>query len=330
MTNLGGRGLLTSGLLALVINGQASTLGFSWDNDLFVGTDKNYTNGVRVSWVGEAHQRCKEQNTVTCQIAKGVSLLPGVSLSDTQHALTVSLQQIMLTPQNISRKEPDFDALPYVGYSNLELGLFSWDNNGLFGYGIRAGIVGEDSGAEETQKIVHRITGSEPPRGWDNQLGHDTIGGVYLFNAHRAFRHVSEGGYETELGYAWGVDANNFNGTARAGGFIRFGRNLPRNFIPDYAGVGTAGSLVGLFDGNGFGWETFFGVSADYIGYSYLEKNSGPYDVEVRRGVMGLITGTGFHNDNWSVTLTVQGSTSQLRHDDDVLGFGNLSLMWRI
>ena len=38
---------------------QANTFGFSWDNDAFLGQDKNYTNGVRFSWVGDGQSDCQ-------------------------------------------------------------------------------------------------------------------------------------------------------------------------------------------------------------------------------------------------------------------------------
>ncbi len=313
----------------LPVTGLASTFGFSWDNDLFVGSDGQYTNGVSISWVGEAHDRCDRNGTFTCGLAAVLDPLPGISLADEKHALTLSLEQIMITPADISRDTPNFNDLPYVGYSNLELGLFSWNGDNLFGYGVRVGVVGPDSGAEQSQKVVHKITGSTEPRGWDNQLGSDLIGGAYFLHAHRLVRH-QQGPLESEVGYAWGVDANNFNGTASAGAFWRIGQNLPRNFIPDYAGIGTAGSLVGLFDGDGFGWEVFVASFGEYIGYSYLEENSGPYNVESRDGILGLVLGGGISLNDFSFTLTLQGSSSPIRDSDDILSFGNMSFMWRI
>ncbi|EKF74307.1 hypothetical protein A11A3_08910 [Alcanivorax hongdengensis A-11-3] len=309
---------------------RASTFGFSWDNDLFVGTDRNYTNGVRISWVGEDQGQCDRTASLTCGVARGVQWLPGIDLDGSRQALTLSVAQIMITPHDITRSTPDYNDLPYVGYSNLELGLFSWNDDSLFGYGLRGGVVGPDSGAEQSQKVVHKITGSQEPMGWDNQLGSDAIGGLWFLYSHRYLHHISDSGLETELGYAWGVDANNFDGNAQAGGFIRIGRNLPRNFIPDYAGIGTAGSLVGLFDGKGFGWESFLGASGQYLGYSYLDEKSGPYDVRVRDGILTLVLGGGVHTDNFSFTMTLQSSSSPLRDSDDLLSFGNLSFMWQI
>ena len=309
---------------------QANTFGFSWDNDAFLGQDKNYTNGVRFSWVGNGQSDCQANGGLTCGVARALDPLPGVSASDERHALTVSLQQIMITPSDISRTTPDYNDLPYVGYSNLEVGLFSWDRKNLFGYGVRAGIVGPDSGAEQSQKFVHKVVGANEPQGWDDQLGHDAIGGVYFLHAHRLFRTTNDAGYQTELGAAWGIDANNFDGGAQVGGFIRFGRNLPGNFIPDYAGLGTAGSLVGLFDNPGFGWEVFFGLSGQYVGYSYLEEHAGRYDIEASDAIGAVITGFGVRSGEFSFTMTVQTSTSPVRDNNDPLSFGNMSFMWAI
>ena len=180
---------------------QASTFGFSWDNDLFVGSDGQYTNGVRISWVGDAHDRCDRNGTFTCGLAAALDPLPGIGLDDEKHALTLSLEQIMITPSDIARETPDFNDLPYVGYSNLELGLFSWNGNSLFGYGVRVGVVGPDSGAEQSQKVVHKVTGSTEPQGWDNQLGSDLIGGAYFINARRLMRYSGRS-LESEVGYA--------------------------------------------------------------------------------------------------------------------------------
>lgn len=302
--------------------------GVSWDNDIFFGTDGSYTNGIRVSWVGDTHQQCEEKTTFTCHTAEAFSWLPGVGEKNEKHALTVSLEQAMITPEDISVAEPNYNDLPYVGYSNVELGLFSWDDHRLVGYGVRLGVVGQDSGAEETQKAVHAITGSQAPQGWDNQLGPDVIGGAYVFVAERWRNGVRNNDWQYEWGYAAGVNANNFYGTARVGGFARLGKNLPGNFIPDYAGVGTAGSLVGLFDASGFGWEAFAGVYGEYIGYSYLVEKGDLYNVPGQDTAFSLVLGGGVRWNRFSSMLTMQGASTARRDDGDILGFGNLSLIW--
>lgn len=323
------RFILLLGVL-LPVSVIASTFGLSWDNDLFVGSDGHYTNGVRISWVGEAHDHCESNSSVTCGVAGFMSPLPGIAFRDDQHALTFSLEQMMITPKDISQSAPNYNDLPYAGYSNLEMGLFSWDDDSLVGYGMRLGVVGPSSGAEQSQKLAHKVTGSDEPQGWDNQLGTDLIGGLYFINARRFKQFQWDSALQGELGYAWGVDANNFHGTSSAGGFFRVGHNLPGNFIPDYAGIGTAGSLVGLFDGTGFGWEVFISTFGEYIGYSYLETHARQYNVETRDGVLGVTAGGGVHWDTFSFTLAIQSSTSPLRSRDESASFGNMSFMWKI
>lgn len=310
----------------------ASTLGFAWDNDLFVGEDGRYTNGVRFSWVGNAHEQCagEQDRGLTCGLARVINPLPGIRLEGQKHALAVGLEQTMVTPSDITRSAPDYSDVPYVGYSNIELGMFSWNAQHLLGYGIRIGTTGPDSGAEQSQKVIHKITGSEEPKGWDNQLGPDVIGGVIAVFANRLFRHDHANGLQTDMGYSAMLDANNFLGTAGISSFVRFGKNLPENFTPDYAGVGTSSSQVGLFEQRGLGWEFFLGATAQYIGYFYLEEKTDLYDLETRDGTLGLVVGSGLHLDNFSFTLTLQGSQSPLRNNDDILSFGNMSFMWKI
>lgn len=321
--------LLLAGVL-LGSDASAAMLGLSWDNDLFVGQDKNYTNGLRLSYVGDSHEQCRSKSSVTCGLVRSTSFLPGVQTAGQRHAVTVSLQQVMVTPSDIERKTPDYGDIPYVGYSNLELGVFHWDDDELVGFGVRGGVVGPDSGAEQSQKLVHKITGSNQPEGWDNQLGQDLVGGVFATYVTRALRHTTSGGYQTEIGYGGSVNANNFDSNVEVGAFIRFGRNLPGNFLPDYAGLGTVGSLVGLFDRPGFGWEVFLGASGQYNAYSYIEENSGLYDLERRDLSGGVITGFSVRTaGGFSFSMTLQSSSSPLR-DSSPINFGNMSFTWAL
>ncbi|MDX1409237.1 MAG: lipid A deacylase LpxR family protein, partial [Saprospiraceae bacterium] len=179
-------------LVVLPAWSAASTLGFSWDNDLFVGEDGRYTNGVRLSWLGDTHDHCESGDSVTCHVAGFLNPMPGIRLEDNHQALAVGLEQTMVTPSDITRSEPQYDDVPYVGYTNLELGMFSWNTDHLVGYGVRIGTTGPDSGAEQSQKVIHKITGSKEPKGWDNQLGPDVIGGVMAVYANRFFRHYHD------------------------------------------------------------------------------------------------------------------------------------------
>ncbi|SDW27482.1 lipid A deacylase LpxR family protein [Marinobacter mobilis] len=317
-------------VLFLPLSAGADTLALSWDNDLMVGSDGRYTNGVRLSFVGDTHDDCGRQDGAVCTVARGLDLLPGIDAAGNSHTVTISLEQAMITPSDITREQPDFNDLPYAGLTNLEMGLFSRDDDSMVGYGFRFGVLGPDSLAEQAQTWVHELTGSDEPKGWDDQLGQDLIGGIWVSGTQRMVQWGGGGGLETEAGYAWAVDANNFLGNAQVGGFVRAGRNLPGNLIPDYSGFGTAGSLVGVFDKPGFGWEVFVGASGQYIGYSYIVEHSGPYHVDGRDTIAGLIVGGSVRWDRFATSLTLRGSTSPVRDSKKVLSYGNLSFMWAL
>ena len=59
---------------------QANTFGFSWDNDAFLGQDKNYTNGVRFSWVGDGQSDCQANGGLTCGVARALEQHPRIKV----------------------------------------------------------------------------------------------------------------------------------------------------------------------------------------------------------------------------------------------------------
>lgn len=66
----------------------------------------------------------------------------------------------------------------YFKYSNQR--FFSTDK--MYQWGVSAGTIGNASGGEQTQKLVHRVIGLYIPVGWENQLQHN-----FLLNLHGAY-----------------------------------------------------------------------------------------------------------------------------------------------
>ena len=89
----------------------------------------------------------------------------------------VGLVHLMFTPNNTSLEQPINNDFPYAG---AVLAHFSsWSYNAGKKYAIHsrfmAGMLGEASGAREIQEFVHRLTGTQQPKGWDNQLPNDIL-----------------------------------------------------------------------------------------------------------------------------------------------------------
>jgi lipid A 3-O-deacylase len=322
--------LLSLGLLAAT-PADAGLWNVAWDNDLFTGTDRGYTNGLRLSWLStaaERNERCRL--CVAAGVRDGLSWLPGIGSPESDHAIAISLQQAMVTPENIELETPQYDDIPYVGYLSMDAGLYAWNRNRLTGYGITLGVTGPDSGARRTQEWVHKVTGSTDPRGWKNQLGPDVVGGIQAMHAHRFFLSGDPSEIQHEFVWGAGVTASSFISSGEVGIFWRMGRNLPGNFVPEYAGMSSSVGLPGMLDAPGAGWTVFAGLLGEANPYSYIEDKAGPYQFEQEPLVGHVSVGAGLHSNNFHFAMTVRATTAQEETNKEALTFGTLSFTWRM
>jgi lipid A 3-O-deacylase len=304
---------------------SSGAFSISWDNDLLTGSDKGYTNGGRLSYLSASAENNNCEVCLARSARNAMDWLPVIGRTGNAHALTFSLSQLMVTPENIQASGPIYEDLPYVGYLSGSITLWSWSSESLTGYGIGLGVVGPNSGAEATQKWVHKLTGSTNPNGWDNQLGTDVIGEVHAFHARRLFRENIGSGVHQEMAWVTGGRLSNFVSSGELGMSWRIGTNLPANIIPDYAGASSTIALPGSLNAPGSGWSVFIGLGMEFIPYSYLEEQSGRYDYD-QRPVVGLGgVGVGWHSPGIQIAITLRATTSQDESNKDALSFGTVS-----
>lgn len=236
------------------------------ENDIFYDTDRNYTNGVRAAWLSAAEQAPE------WALRAGLlfPLFPGDSTVRTGYAIG----QNMYTPEDIEIPDPPFDDQPYAGWLYGSIGLIAETGQRLDQLGLTLGIVGPASLAEQTQKLIHEITGSPKPRGWDTQLKNEP--GVIL-SYQRSWRRFIE---ETSLGntfdvtpHAGGAIGNVFT-YANAGFTLRYGRRLPHDYGPPRIQPSLPGS--GFFvPQDRFGWYLFAGVEGRAVARNiFLDGNT--------------------------------------------------------
>ena len=313
------------------IPSAAGTLGISWDNDLLTGSDKGYTNGVRASYLTTSAE--EDQTCRFCLAAKTrdqLSSMPGIGGTDSQHALVLTVTQLMVTPENIEARAPQFNDIPYTGYLSARAGLWSWTPDRITGYGVLLGVVGPESYAEESQTQVHRITGSTNPNGWDNQLGTDVIAGLGATHARRFYSSGDPAHLEQDLGWVAGLRASNFLSDARFGLSWRTGTHLPTNFVPDYAGISSSIGLPGALDVSASGWSVFAGIMAQWIPYSYIDEEAQNYQYDQKTLVGHAGIGAGWHTPGFQATVTVRTTSSQNKTNKEPLSFGTISFTWHL
>ena len=315
----------------IAFSAHADTFNVSWDNDLLLGLDQGYSNGVRFSYLSSPSRDDKASSSRLSRAAGQLfDSAPGIDTANQDQAVSLSLSQYMVTPDDISLDPPRLDDIPYAGFLILSSSVWSWDSSRITGYGAHLGVVGPESGAEAAQKWVHKLTGSEKPRGWDYQLGSDMVGGLEGTHARKVWHSGSKGALEHELSWISSVMISSFRSNASIGGIWRTGRYLPANFIPDYAGTSSAIGLPDALNDAGTGWSFFVGVGLEYVAYSYLEDNAGPYRFEESPLLAQIGVGATIQWDNIQTALVMRATTGEQQSNKDNFSFGTLSLTWKL
>ncbi|MGQ0578258.1 MAG: lipid A deacylase LpxR family protein [Betaproteobacteria bacterium] len=242
------------------------------ENDLFAGTDRNYTSGLRIAYatpMGPSHPL--------------ESSVRALSLFEGDLRATYSLGQTIFTPIDISETELITADEPYAGYLYAGFGIepelrLQHGRRILDSFELQVGIVGPSASGKQTQLAAHNITGSIEARGWDNQLDDEPTLNVY-------FDRVWSSLYETGIGEAgsrYSVDVSPHVGAAlgnvytyaAGGATLRFGRNLPTALGPRSLRPGPPGSDY-YKPTPETRWHLFLGLEGRAVAHSiFLDGNT--------------------------------------------------------
>jgi len=310
---------------------KAEVVNLSWDNDLLTGTDRGYTNGVRFSYLTDTADENGGKSARFARVLRDeLRFLPGIGTTDSKQAVSLSLRQFMVTPENITVKGPQFDDIPYAGHLSLSGTLWSWNADTITGFGAHIGVVGPESGAESVQKWVHKATGSDKPQGWGNQLGTDVVGGIQAAHGRKLLQLGQRGDIEQRLSVIASGLLSSFRTSAKTGLVWQLGRHLPINFVPDYAGTSSTIALPGSFKDSSSSWSVYVGLGVEYVGYSYIDDNAGAYRFDEGPLIGQLGLGATWQWDHLLAAVTLRASTSEDERHKDNFSFGTLSVSWAI
>jgi hypothetical protein len=169
--------LLLSGVAACAAESAGAYDGavtFTLENDVFTGSDNNYTDGLGISWVSNAIDTYDEQSLVR-RWGRFWSFLPFVGDSGYRTYVAWSIAQEMFTPDDIQNPHPPLDDQPYAGVLYLDSVIYAKRERWAHAWQLRIGVVGPASQAEAVQKWIHRAIGSDKPQGWSTQLPNEPV-----------------------------------------------------------------------------------------------------------------------------------------------------------
>jgi hypothetical protein len=142
-------------LIASIAGVAWGGLAFTVDNDFFVGSDSSsYTHGAELTWY--------DQNDWGTYFT--------------------GLRNRIYTPTDTTRAENQPDDHPWCGLSTVFFEQGITQGRLRSKYSIETGILGPSSMAKEQQIWFHKLSGSDKPQGWNNQLQNEFALNAYLDN----------------------------------------------------------------------------------------------------------------------------------------------------
>lgn len=237
-----------------------------WENDIFGGTDQNYTNGIRFSWLSP------ETSVPDWVDWTARNFLPVANEGNKRTSIAIG--QSMFTPQNLLTTLPQPNDRPYAGWTYGSVGVVSDTGKTLDNVMLTLGMVGPSSHAEDVQKFVHSAIGNPEPMGWDNQI-HDEPGIIFTYERKwRNLYQVSPFGLGIDATPHVGVNLGNISTEALTGVTFRFGRNLPADYGPPRIRPSVPGSDFFLATKE-FGWYLFAGAEGHAVARNiFLDGNT--------------------------------------------------------
>jgi len=142
-------------------------IGVNWQNDLFLKLDRDFTNGVDISYMRSLRNGFK----IPVVKKKGVKLALPYGYQE------FSLVQHIFTPENLGTDEIIYEDRPYAGYLLLrvkDLG-YSKSNEYVITSSWDIGVLGPAAYGGNVQDFIHDNTPSPAPEGWDNQIQNDLV-----------------------------------------------------------------------------------------------------------------------------------------------------------
>lgn len=216
------------------------------ENDLFTGTDQNYTSGVAFNAVshditGKLRVECLPTPVrLHAELIKFMNpdfWADAESSAHTQNVV-VKFGQSMFTPKDFFRTDLIADDRPYAGL--LYMGM-SWNrrkhepqNNSemLDTREITLGVIGPLALAEQSQNLFHDAIGADRFLGWQHQLKNEPALQLAMdrkFKEHRVTGAITPG-FSADSIRSQGLRLGNIETSATLGIEGRIGWNLPNDF----------------------------------------------------------------------------------------------------
>lgn len=295
---------------------------FALQNDFFFGHDGGgYSNGVFLSNVRvTSPEESGVQPTLLLEPLTSWLDMPQPTLA------FASLRQLMVTPRDKSRRNPDPNDAPYIGALIYRSAHVHVQGNVADMLALDLGVIGPASGAERTQYFVHNAFGSSQAKGWDDQVHNRVVVGGEAYRAWRFPWAADSAPTNGDLVVLGGGGLGNLITSAGGAVLLRYGTGLERSF-PSVARVsGRTGDPFMI----GRGWFVYAGLSGDYLFYHAGISSDSPAgnSARLRHSQLMGMAGIAYGWSQSALSISLQSATPLIESSHHRQSYGSITYLW--
>ncbi len=316
-------------------NEKFQTFFFYLENDVFSGTDRHYTNALRLTWLSSDLTEYDEDTRLPRWGLPLLRKLPLINRPGFQRNVGLSLGQNMYTPEDISRKDLIKDDRPYAGWTYFSLTFHVKNITQMDVFEVTLGMVGPSSLAKQTQRTVHRWIDSKEPKGWEHQLRNEPGLNIGWQRNWRLMNIGKGDGFGFDFIPHLGGVVGNVYTYVNLGGEIRFGYNIPLDFGTSFIRLGSGieapvtASDPRLRRRHNFGAHLFMDVDGRAVARDiFLDGNTWKesHRVDRKRFVADMAAGLSILYKHVKLTYAHVYRTKEFDGQDKAQSFGSVTL----
>ena len=301
---------------------------FTFENDVFVGQDDGYTNGTGLTFGTAGFDEFDDSN-VPGWINWLIDDLYINTEPDKTRAIAHMFFQRMQTPVEITESEFIPDDLPYAGLLAWQGTAYSWDAHKSDQLSLYLGWVGSGALAEQSQKAIHSLIGSDEPMGWRHQLKNEPVVKVEMQRTWNLYRN-DDNRFQYDVVGLGGVGLGNLETATKAGFAVRWGTNLAASMGGFSLQADRHVNPLAFTKANDF--YLFAGVRAGYVardilidGNTFTDSHSLPLEHIQNEAAAGAL----WSRNRWAFVFALSSASSRTEISDERESYGAISVTYR-
>ena len=278
------------------------------ENDLFANSDRNYTSGVKLTWVSPDLKDYRDRKCIPGWMLPYEAAVRSFtdqffSANAKQRNVVATLGQEIYTPGDRTRSDLIRNDRPYAGWLYLGVGYNERRDAGalerLDSIETRFGIIGPLSLGKTAQDFIHDLRGFPRFEGWSNQLRHEPGLQAIAERKYRATR--ADAGTGDAIAH-FGGSLGNVATYLNAGLELRWGRGIPDDFGSSPTRPAGNNTAPGAFRRKAFSMHGFASLDLRLVARDiFLDGNTftHSHSVDKRPRVAELALGFAGYAEGW-------------------------------